>query len=57
MDTFSLRNVDELFCSSEGRFGAAKRDNTKANILLRNRIQLWGISNLEFFKKLELLYS
>ena len=29
MDTFSLRNVDELFCSPQGSFGVAKRDNAK----------------------------
>lgn len=29
MDTFSLRNVDELFCSPSGSFGVAKRSYTK----------------------------
>jgi len=29
MDTFALRNVDELFCSPSGSFGVAKRDNSK----------------------------
>jgi len=27
MDTFALRNVDELFCSPAGSFGVAKRDH------------------------------
>ena len=53
MDTFSLRNIDELFCSPEGSFGVAKRDNAKDASQFNSGVFVFTPSHSEYRQLIE----
>ena len=48
MDTFALRNVDELFCSPAGSFGVAKRDHSKDAAGFNSGVFVFTPSKIEY---------
>jgi len=53
MDTFSLQNVDELFCSPPGSFGVAKRDNAKDPSQFNSGVFVYTPSDIEYSQLIE----